>query len=133
MLRRLLTTTALLCGTAGLVLAADYKNATFVESLPPSKDGKPAANARFEYEYTDKKTKKTETKSVEVLLSVGYARAPGWLDEKGKPIKLEMIIDYNKVGVVADIQTEKKKDGIEYVTGFKAVKAPPAKDEKKDK
>jgi hypothetical protein len=115
----------------GLVVAADYKSAKFVEGIPPSKDGKVGANARFEYEYTDKKTKKTETKSVEVLLSVGYTTA-GWIDEKGKQIDLRKIIDYNKTGLVADIRTEKKKDGIEYVTALKVVKAPP-KEDKKDK
>jgi hypothetical protein len=132
MVRRSLVALLLVCGVAGLVLAADYKNATFVEGLPQSKDGKPVPNARFEYEATDRKTKKTEKKTVDVLLSVGFVRAPGWLDEKGKPIKIEKIIDYNKPGVVADIKTEKRKDGIEYVVGLKVVKAPPA-DEKKDK
>ncbi len=133
MIRRALTAFALLGGTTGLVLAADYKAATFAETIPPSKDGKPGPNARFEYEYKDKKTGKTETKTVDVLLSVGYVQAPGWIDENGRPIKLEKVIDYNKPGLVADIRTEKKKDGIEYVTGFKAVKAPPPKGEKKNK
>jgi hypothetical protein len=131
MVHRLLIAALLVCASAGLALAADYKNATFVESIPPSKDGKPGPNARFEYEVTDKKTKKTEKKTVDVLLSLGYVRAPGWLDEKGKPIKVEKVIDYNKPGLVADIKTEKRKDGIEYVVGLKAVKAPPP--EKKDK
>jgi hypothetical protein len=130
--RRLLVALAFCCASTGLVLAADYKAATFAEALPPAKDGKPAANARFEYEVTDKKAKKTETKSVDVFLSLGYVRAPGWLDETGKPIKIEKIIDYNKPGLVADIKTEKRKDGIEYVVGLKVVKAPP-KEEKKDK
>ncbi len=117
---------------AAALTAADYKSAKFVEGLPQSKDGKPAANARFEYEVTDRKTKKTETKTVDVLLSVGYT-TKGWLDEKGKAIPVEKIIDFNKPGLVADISTEKKRDGIEYVTALRVVTAPEKDEKKKDK
>lgn len=128
MLRRLLIAMTIVGASAGLVLAGDYKSATLAEVLSRKDATKPGPNARFEYEATDPKTKKAEKKTVDVLLSPGTVLAPGWLDENGKKIKLEKINDYFKVGVVADIKTEKRKDGIEYVVGFKAVKAPPEKD-----
>jgi hypothetical protein len=131
MWRRLALAAAVSLGATGLVLAADYKKAVFKEGLGDGKviPGKVQPNARFEYEFTDPKTKKTETKTVDVMLSLGYTTA-GWLDEKGKRIPVEKIIDYNKPGLVADIKTEKRKDGVEYVVGLKVVKAPD-KEEKK--
>lgn len=111
MIRRALTAAVLACGTAGLVVAADYKNATPKEFLKVDPT-KTEANVLFEYEYTDKKAKKTETKSVKVLLAYGGLRRPGALDENGKEIPLEKLNSYWQPGVVADLRTEVRKDGI---------------------